>query len=64
MHPDGNMEPVRGFIGDANLSSPVLAAGKVNSLAIWEQKRSGSAFQDIYASLIHMERLFLPAMTK
>ncbi len=64
VHPDGAMEGVWGWVGDADLSSPSLAAGKVNSLVMWEQKRSGSTFQDIHASLLHMERQFLPAMLK
>lgn len=64
VHANGDMGGVWGFIGVADLSAPALTAGEVNFLAFWEQKRSGSAFQDIYACLIHMERLFVPALIK
>lgn len=64
VHANGDMEGIWGFIGTADLSGPALAAGEVNSLAMWEQQRSGSAFQDIHACLLHMERLFVPALIK
>lgn len=64
VHPNGSMEGVQGFIGDADLSGPALTAGRMNSLVMWEQARSSSAFQDIHACLLHMERLFLPQLVK
>ncbi len=64
IHPDGQMDGVWGYMGPGDLALPILAAGDVNLLAVWEQKRGSGVFRDIYACLIHMERLFVPVLIK
>ncbi len=39
IHPDGQMDGVWGYMGPGDLALPILAAGDVNLLAVWEQKR-------------------------
>jgi hypothetical protein len=64
VHTNGSMGGIWGSMGATDLDDPVVAAGGVNMLAVWEQQRGNSAYQDIHGCLIHMERLFVPALIK
>lgn len=60
----GDMGGTWGLTGIAAVTNPVLASGSVNSLAVWEHQRSVGGYQDIHASMLHMERLFVPRLFK
>ena len=58
----GIMTPTAGIT--AEFTTPAVAGGSVNYLAVWEHDRPGTAFQDIHGRLITPYEIFLPLVLR
>ncbi len=55
--------PYAGTTGDYQ-TEPAVAGGYHNYLTVWEQDRSGTAYQDIFGRLFTPHAIFLPLITR